>query len=91
MSEQNRYRMEWNCNQNEQGWSGWYDDGVRKAADTWQDAIQKWIDDMWGKVDSYQVVSVTPSGDSRSGIIEIKEDPRQFDMAVKFKATLIED
>ena len=90
MPEQNRYRIERNY-KTEQGWLGWIDSAWMEAADTWQDATQKWLDDMgWIEV-SYKVSAEKPSEGGRSGIIEIQVDPPGFYVGAKIKATLIED
>ena len=86
MSEQNRYRL---SREYKNEW--WIDDEkyVWMRADSWQNAIHTWLEN-WGI--SYQLVSETPSEDSKSGIIEIQFDPpRDFLLGVKIKATLIED
>ena len=96
MSEQNRYRTTFNYKSREtEEWTGWIEYGARVRADTWQDAIQEWLDSGWAAAD-YTVVAETPSEDGRSGIIEIQFDTPQYFRAgakigVQFKATLIED
>ena len=92
MSEQNRYQITWSY-KSEGAWAGWVDSGLMEKGDTWQDAIQTWIDDSWGIMVSYEVVSETPAEDGRSGIIEIQLDtPLSVKwVGAKFKATLIED
>ena len=89
MSEQNSYRIVCDYKRHTE-WSGWIDNHWWSAADTWQDAIQKWLDRAWPAED-YTVVSETPSGDGRSGIIEIQFAPTGFNAAAKVKATIIED
>ena len=92
MSEQNRYRTARNYKSRKTGeWTGWIDKFFGETADTWQDAIQKWIDRYW-PTEEYTVVSETYSEDSKTGITEIQFDPQQrFWLGVKIKATLIED
>ena len=94
MSAQNHYRIDRNY-KTSTGWQKWIEDVVGETADTWQDAIPKWIDRYWS-TEEYTVVAETPSEDSRSGIIEIQFDTPQYFWAgvkigVKFKAILIED
>ena len=100
MSEQNRYRIAWNYKSSEnEEWAGWKNSSPfrknsvwRETADTWQDAIQRWIDYAW-PAGEYTVVSETPSEDGKSGTIEIQfvDQPRDFWEGAKIKATLIED
>ena len=90
MAEQNRYRASLNYKRSETDeWSGWRNTNGWDIADTWQDAIQAWLDYAWSG--EYTVVAETPSEDGRSGIIEIQFDPpRDFYAGLKIKATLIE-
>ena len=90
MVAQNRYRIERNY-KSEQGWSGsgWIDDDSWETADTWQEAIQKWVDGNWG-VGTYEMVSETPSEDGRSGTTEMLIKPIELLLAT-IKATLIDD
>ena len=92
MSEQNRYRIESNYKSRvTEEWIGWDRGWFWKTADTWQDAIQKWIDRICA-AEEYTVVAETPSEDSKSGILEIQFDPQhRFWLGAKAKATLIED
>ena len=84
MSEQNNYRISWTYKSSKtEEWrdSHWLVD----MADNWQDAIHTWLEN-WGV--PYQVVSETPSEDSKSGIIEIQFDPPQrLVVGAKIKAT----
>ena len=74
MSEQNRYKISYtydgeNWQENPNVWQG----------DTWQDAYYKWSEsDQWTWINLHgmkpQVMSLTPSSDGRSGIIEVKEN-----------------
>ena len=90
MSEQNNYRIVCDYKSSEtEKWAGWRG-GVVDMADTWQDAIHEWIDNVWAA--EYTVVSENPSEDSKSGIIEIQFDPPQpFWLGAKIKATHIEN
>ena len=93
MVAQNRYRISRNY-KTKQGWSRaeWIDDDSCRTADTWQEAIQKWVDDVRRLAGAYQVISETPSEDTLSGIIEIQLVPAMsFWAGAKFKATLIDD
>ena len=91
MSEQNNYQIESHYKK-ERGWlSGWVGNYGGGTADTWQEAIQDWLDWAW-LWDKYTVVSETPSEDNKSGIIEIQFDPPQrFLLGAKIKATFVED
>ena len=66
---------------------GW-DEAGPLPGDTWQDAAHDWLTHHCVMNEPYQVVSETPSEDSRSGIMEITDDNpgRQY-----VKATIIED
>ena len=91
MSEQNRYQIERNIKTATGNWVGWLGDVLGETADTWQDAIHKWLDrDVW-TVGEYTVISETPSEDGKSGIIEIQfvDPPTSFWEGAKIKATLI--
>ena len=93
MSEQNNYRIVPNYKDREtEEWTGWRNPTPwRVRSDTWQDAIQEWLDSGWPTA-VYTVGAETPSEDSQSGIIEIQFDPpRDFLVGVKIKATLIDD
>ena len=91
MSEQNRYQISHNYQNEREGWAGWIEYEVL-SADNWQDAIHEWLDLVWGTGGVYTVVAENPSEDSRSGITEIQFDPpKRFWLGVKIKATLIED
>ena len=96
MSEQNRFRQSINYKRREtEEWSGWRDSyyGAEyygaETADTWQDAIQTWLD-RWHP---YKVVAETPSEDGKSGILEIQFDPLESFtlLGLKIKATFIDD
>ena len=90
MSEQNRYQIE--CSyQTAQGQYGWVDkDG--ETADTWRNAIQKRLDTRWDTDHTWQVVAETPSGDGRSGSIEIQYYPPLGSLlGAILTATLIEE
>ena len=90
MSEQNRYRIERNWKKATGEWRVWEKSWVEKA-DTWQDAIQEWIDYDWA-AEEYTVVSETPSEDGKSGIIEIQLVPAGiYLVGAKLEATLIDD
>ena len=94
MSGQNRYRIERDYKKvtgERRGWKGWIDDDYHETADTWQNAIHQWVDDMWWRTGEYQVVSETQTEDGRSGIIEITFREAGLWVEVKVKATLIED
>ena len=90
MSEQNRYRIEYNFQRATGVWRGWTEAGRRwEMADTWQNAIHQWVDDMgWWWHDECQVVSETPSEDGRSGIIETQVALPSGVVGANFKATL---
>ena len=92
MSEQNRYQISVNYKSSfTEEWAGWGQDVVWETADTWQEAINQWLDFAWAER-SYQVASDTPSAGGKSGIIEIQFDPPAiFYVAAKVKATLIEN
>ena len=91
MSEQNSYRKTVNYKTREtEEWEGWRDTDWLKPADDWQDAIHDWLSRAWPTGD-YTVVAETPSGDGRSGIIEIQFGPKNFWAGVKIQATPLED
>ena len=97
MSAQNRYRIASNFKSREtEEWTGWLatyygEDGSGvERADTWQDAIQKWLDRIL-EAEEYTVVSESKVTD-RSGIIEIQYDtPWGGYAGAKIRATLLED
>ena len=88
MSAQNNYWIAWKHKSREtEEWTVWkYSDYWWETADTWQDAIQEWIDDAWPAAE-YTVVAETPSGGGKSGIIEIEFGPTIFWLGMKIKAT----
>ena len=89
MSEQKRYRIERQYKR-EAGWSGWIDDDIVLPGGKWQDATQKWLNELWYGL--YTVVAETPSEDGQSGIIEIQFNQQEgFWFGTKIKATPIED
>ena len=71
MSELNSYQIEiFGVGQTK---GKWIRDGELWTGDTWQKAIQDWIDEWNYYFDtSYQVISENPSADGRSGIMEIQ-------------------
>ena len=91
MAEQNRYQISVNYKSSEtEEWAGWrYSDWVgdwRETGENWQDAIQEWLDWVWTAVE-YTVVAETPSGDGKSGIIEIEFGSTNFWTGLKIQAT----
>ena len=95
-AEQNSYQM--SCSYESERWSGhwiksdWSD--WMETADNWQDAAQKGIDGIapvGSKSGLYQVLSETPSGEGRSGIIDIQFDPPRLWRRAKVRANIIED
>ena len=79
MSEQNLYEI-W-CEYQE----GWFEDG-EWPGDTWQDAIQNWVEDYWKDL---KVYAPKPSSDGMSGSMKITEDPRPEVWALRsVKATI---
>ena len=91
MAEQNRYKISYAYQV-----SGWSSIGVW-TGETWQDAINNWIDD-WRKVwdVSYQVISEKPEEDGKSGLMDIIQDLPQesnarFLLVRNVRATIIEE
>ena len=93
MSTQNRYNISFVHKAKEQAQYGdaWTDSSIIWTGNTWQAACQKWIAEM---MKQHEVLSETPSEDSRSGIMEIKEPmPHGWDnycVFWKIKANIID-
>ena len=85
MPGQNRYNISYDV------WDeGWDEDYDVWKGNTWQDAIHNWTD---GWMDSYTVLSETPSEDGRSGLLMIQEDKTwraNTFLVWKVKATVID-
>ena len=78
MSTQNRYNISF-CTKTYKDWNEYdiedWKDSIVCSGDSWQEAIiDKWLEREQG----FEVRSETPSADSRSGILDIKEEwPRE--------------